>query len=67
MRSFWVRILPKVIFLGLNKIEVKFMICFDIKYSLTDISVFTRGNSDIYLHSFRIYDVYIQVSKYKMS
>ena len=56
-----------MIFLGPNKIEIKFMIFFGIKYCRTDISVSARGNPDLYLHIFRIFDVHAQVSKRKMS
>ena len=52
---FWVRILPKVIFLGPNKTKTIFMIFFDTKHRLTDISGFARGNSDSCLHCFRLF------------
>ena len=63
-RYFWVRILPKVIFLGPNKTDTMFMLFFDTKHCLTDISGFARGNPNFYLHCFGIY-VHLQVSKYK--
>ena len=61
---FWVRILPKVISLGLNKTETMFMIVFDSKH---DISGLAGGNPDSCLHCFGIFYVHVQVSKYKMS
>ena len=56
-----------MIFLGPNKTKTIFMIFFDTKHRVTDISGFARGNSDLYLHCFRIFYVHVQVSKYKMS
>ena len=38
---------------------------FVIKYCQTDISGFTGGNPDLYLHCFKISYVHVQVSKYK--
>ena len=37
---FWIRILPKVIFLGLHKTKTMLMIVCDTKHHLTDISWF---------------------------
>ena len=53
--------------LGPNKTKTIFIIFFDIKHHVTDISGFARGNPDLYLHCFRIFYVHVQVSKYKMS
>ena len=49
------------IFLGPNKTKTIFMIIFDTKHRLTDISGFTRDNLDFCLHCFRIF----YVSKYR--
>ena len=54
----FVRISSKVIFLGPNKSEIMFMIFFDTKHLLTDISGFPRGNPHFCLHCFRISYVY---------
>ena len=67
VRYFWVRILPKVIFLGPSKTETMFMICFDTKHRYTDISWFDGGNPDFYLHCFGIFYVYVQISRYRMN
>ena len=56
-----------MIFLGQNKAEILFPICFDIKVRRTDISRFPRGNRDFCLHCFGISYVHVQVSKYEMS
>ena len=56
-----------MIFLGPNKTKTIFMIFFDIKHRVTDISGFARGNPDFCLHFFRISYVHVQVSKYRMS
>ena len=57
----------EVIFLGPNKAKTIFMIYFDTKHRVTDISGFARGNSDLYLHCLRIFHVHVQVFKYKFS
>ena len=59
MRYFWVGILPKVIFLGPNKSKTIFVIFFDTKHNLTDISGFARGNPDFRLHCFRVFYVHV--------
>ena len=64
---FWVRVLPKVIFLGPKKTETMFMIFFYIKHRLIDISGFVGSNPDLYLHCLGVFYVHVQVSKYKMS
>ena len=56
-----------MIFLGPNKTKTIFMIFFDSKHRLTDISGFTRDNPDFCLHCFRIFYVPVQVSMYKIS
>ena len=56
-----------MIFLGPNKTKTMFMIYFDSKYRVADISGFARGNPDFYLYCFGIFYVNAQVSKYKMS
>ena len=56
-----------MIFLGPNKTKTIFMIFFDTKHRVTDISGLTTGNPDLYLHCFRIFYVHVQVSKYKMT
>ena len=64
------------IFLGQNiaesdtfgsKQNTMFMIFFDTKHRLTDISGFARGNPDFFLHYFGIFYVTVQVSMYKMN
>ena len=56
-----------MIFLGPNKAKTIIMTFFDTKHCVTDISGFARGNSDLYLHCFRIFYVHVQVSKYELS
>ena len=56
-----------MIFLSQKKTETMFMIFFDTKHRLTDISGLAKGNPDFYLHCFRIFYIHVQVSKYKMS
>ena len=52
-----------MIFLGPNKTKTSFMIFFDTKDRLTDIS----GAILTFLHYFRIFHVHVQVSKSKMN
>ena len=59
--------IAKVIFLGPNKTKTIFMIFFDSKRLLTNISGLARGKPDFYLHCFRIFYVHVQASRYKMS
>ena len=49
-----------MIFLGPKKTETMFMIFFDTKHRLTDISGFARGNPDFCLHCFGIFHVHVQ-------
>ena len=56
-----------MVFFGPNKIETMCMIFFYVKHHYTDISGFAGGNPDFYLHSFGIFYVHVQVSKYQMS
>ena len=44
-----------MIFLGPNKTKTTFMIFFDTKHRVTDISGFARGSPDLYLHCFRFF------------
>ena len=44
-----------------------FMVVFDTKHRITDISGFTRDHSDSFLHCFGIFYVNAQVSKYKLA
>ena len=53
-----------MIFLGPKKTESMFMIFFDTKHRLSDISGFARGNPDFYLHFFGIFHVHVQVYIY---
>ena len=48
-----------MIFLGRNKTKTMFMIIFDTKHGLTDISGFARGNPDFYLHCFGLFYVHV--------
>ena len=56
-----------MIFLGPKETETMFMIFFDTKHRLTDISGFARGNPDFYLHCFGMFHVHVQVNIYIMS
>ena len=51
----------------LKKTATMFMIFFDTKHCLTDISGFARGNHDFYLHCFGIFHVHVRVYVHKMS
>ena len=63
---FWVRMLPKVIFLGPKKYETMLMIFFDTKHRCIDISRFDGGNPDFYLHCLGIFYVHVQGASKKL-
>ena len=52
--------------LGSNPNGTMFMILFDTKHRLIDISGFAGGNPHCYLHCFGIFYVHVQISKYNL-